>query len=128
MVIMMKNGFKGPGYQRGVSKFGLLIMGIFVAMFLTVGLKVGPLYMDNNVVTSLADDLVADGTANRLRVDEIRQRFADALRLNSIYDFNLSDIQIVRGGGQTSIRIAYERRMPLFANLDIVAVFDHTAQ
>jgi len=111
-----------------VSKFGLLIMGIFIAGFLTVGLKVGPLYMDNDVLTSLADDLVADGTANRLQVEEIRQRFADALRLNSIYDFDLSDIEIRRGGGVTAIRIAYERRLPLVANLDIVAVFDHTAQ
>ncbi len=124
----MVNGFKGPGYQRGVSKFGLLIMGLFVALFLTVGLKVGPLYMDNNTLTSMADDMIADGTANRLAVDEIRQRFADALRLNAIYDFDLSDIAIRRGGGETSIRIAYERRLPLFANLDIVAVFDHTAQ
>jgi len=124
----MVNGFKGPSYQRGVSKFGLLIMGLFVALFLTVGLKVGPLYMDNNTLTSMADDMIADGTANRLAVDEIRQRFADALRLNAIYDFDLSDIEIRRGGGVTSIRIAYERRLPLFANLDIVAVFDHTAQ
>ena len=73
----MANGFKGPNRQRGVSKLGLLIMGIFVALFLTVGLKVGPLYMDNNVLTTLADDLVDDGTANRLEVSEIRQRFAD---------------------------------------------------
>ena len=84
--------------------------------------------MDNSVVTSLADELVADGTADRLTVDEIKQRFSDALRLNSIYDFQLSDIEIVRAGGRTAIRIAYERRMPLLANLDIVAVFDHTAQ
>lgn len=124
----MANSFKGPGKQRGVSKLGLLIVGIFVVLFLTVGLKVGPLYMDNNVLTTLADDLVEDGTVNRLEIDEIRQRFADALRLNSIYDFNLSDIEIRRGGGRTTIRIAYERRLPLLANLDIVAVFDHTAQ
>ena len=103
-------------------------MGAIVALFLTVGLKVGPLYLDNNVVTTLADDLVADGSANRLRGEEIRQRFADALRLNSIYDFDLSDIEVIRSGGQTQIRIAYERRMPLIANLDVVAVFDHTAQ
>ena len=123
----MGKGFNYPGYQRGVSKLGLLIMGIFIALFLTVGLKVGPLYMDNSVLTGLADDMVADGTANRLRVDEIRQRFADALRLNSIYDFDLSDIEIIRSGGQTAIRISYERRLPLVGNLDIVAVFDHTA-
>lgn len=128
MVNIMGNSFKGPGYQRGVSKVGLLIMGVLVALFLMVGLKVGPLYLDNSVVTSLADELVADGNADRLRVDEIKQRFADALRLNSIYDFQLSDIEVVRSGGRTAIRIAYERRMPLLANLDIVAVFDHTAQ
>jgi len=128
MVNNMANDFKGPNRQRGVSKLGLMIMGIFVALFLTVGLKVGPLYMDNNVMTSLADDLVGDGTANRLEMTEIRQRFADALRLNSIYDFELEDIEIRRGGGRTAITIAYERRIPLFANLDIVAVFDHTAQ
>lgn len=128
MVSVMTKGFKGPDRQRGVSKLGLLIMGIFVALFLTVGLKVAPLYMDNDVLNSLADDLVDDGTANRLQIEEIRQRFADALRLNSIYDFDLADIEIRRGGGRTSIRIAYERRLPLFANLDIVAVFDHTAQ
>ncbi len=124
----MGNGFNGPVSQRGVSKLGLLIMGVFVALFLTIGLKVGPLYMDSNVLTTLADDMVADGTANRLREEEIRQRFADALRLNSIYDFDLSDIDIIRSGGRTGIRISYERRLPLFANLDIVAVFDHTAQ
>ena len=53
---------------------------------------------------------------------------AFALRLNAIYDFELSDISISRAGGATSIRIAYERRMPLLANIDIVAVFDHVSQ
>jgi hypothetical protein len=128
MVITMTNGFNGPARQRGVSKLGLLILGIFVALFLTVGIKVGPLYMDNDIVTTLADDLIADGTANRLTVEEIRQRFANTLRLNAIYDFRLEDIQIIRGGGRTVIRVAYERRIPLFLNLDLVAVFDHTAQ
>jgi len=128
MVITMVKGFNGPARQGGVSKLGLLILGIFVALFLTVGIKVGPLYMDNDIITSLADDLIADGTANRLSVEEIRQRFANAMRLNAIYDFNLSDIEIIRGGGRTVIRIDYERRIPLFLNLDLVAVFDHTAQ
>jgi hypothetical protein len=124
----MNKELKGPAHQRGVSKLGLLIIGIFIASTLTVGLKVAPAYMDNGFVNGLADDLVNDGTADRLQISEIRQRFADSLRINGIYDFDLSDIEIRRNGGQTTIRIAYERRMPLIANLDIVAVFDHTAQ
>jgi hypothetical protein len=84
--------------------------------------------MDYNVLRSTADGLIEDGSANRLTVDEIRLQFANALRLNAIYDFELSDIEIYRGGGRTSIIIEYERRVPLVANLDIIAAFQHTAE
>lgn len=114
-----------PAQQRGVSRLGLLILGLFVASFLTLGLKLGPLYLDYNVLTTVADELVADGSADRMSRDDIRQRFAAALRLNSIYDFDLADIQIARSGGRTTIEIAYERRLPLIANLDIVAAFNY---
>lgn len=124
----MVRQFNGPAGQRGVSKLGLLILGLFVAAFLTVGLKVGPLYMDFNVLKSTADEMVADGSLQRLTVDEIRLGFANALRLNAIYDFNLNDIEIYRGGGRTIITIDYERRVPLVANLDIIAAFNHSAE
>ena len=124
----MNIGQCGPAYQRGYSKLGLLILGMFIAVFLTFGLKVGPLYLDNNVLVKLADELVSDGTADGMTGEEIRIRFANAIRLNTITGFNLDDIKIFRNGGDTSISIAYERRVPIFANIDVIAAFDHTAE
>jgi hypothetical protein len=125
----MTNGNIGPSYQLGVSKLGLVLLIAFTASILTMGLKVGPFYLDNSVLIGVAEELVVDGTASDLTLDEIRQRFATALRLNGIYGFDLGDIQVSRSnGGRTAIHIAYERRVPMFANLDVIAAFDHTSQ
>ncbi|MBL4821125.1 MAG: DUF4845 domain-containing protein [Gammaproteobacteria bacterium] len=124
----MTNANYGPANQWGASKLGMLLLVFFIAAFLTLGLKVGPLYMDNSMVINLADDMVEDGSADALDPSQIRLQFANALRLNSIYDFELSDIEISRNRGKTAIRIAYERRVPMFANLDVVVAFDHISQ
>ena len=124
----MKNGYFGPTRQAGVSMFGLLILVVFTAFILTLGLKVGPFYLDDSVLTGLADEMVEGGIADELTADEIRQRFANTLRLNGVYGFDLNDIQISRNGGRTAIHISYERRVPMVANLDVVAEFEHTSQ
>jgi hypothetical protein len=124
----MNIGQCGPAYQKGVSKLGLLILGMFIAVFLTVGLKVGPLYLDNDVLADLADEMVESGSADDMSGDEILIRFANTIRLNTITGFDLDDIKIFRNGGDTTISIAYERRVPIIGNLDIIAAFDHTAE
>lgn len=112
--------------QRGISKFGLMMLILLVAGTLTVGLKVGPLYIDHNLMTNLAKQLVESGQADDMSVTEVREKFGSTLRLNNINGFNLSDIKLARVDGKAAIRIAYERRVPLFANLEIIAVFDDT--
>ena len=112
--------------QKGVSKFGLLVLVLVIAGFFSIGLKVAPLYIDHNVLTGVARALVEGGTADDMTVTEIRERFSSQLRLNNISGFDVSDIRVSRADGGTVIRIAYERRVPLFANLEIIAVFDDT--
>ena len=115
--------------QRGISKFGLLMLGLIIAAFFTVGLKVGPIYVDHSLMAGLAEDLVESGQANSMTLAEVREKFGNTLRLNNINGFDLSNIRMARlDGGGTAIRIAYERRVPLIGNLDIIAVFDNTYQ
>jgi len=112
--------------QRGISKFGLVMLMLIVVSFLTVGLKVAPLYIDHNLLTGLAEELVESGEADGMTVTQVRERFGNTIRLNSITDFDLANIRVARVEGQTTIRIAYERRVPLIANIEIIAVFDNT--
>ncbi|MBT5718208.1 MAG: DUF4845 domain-containing protein, partial [Gammaproteobacteria bacterium] len=46
------------------------------------------------------------------------------LRINNITDFDLSNITLRKESDQAIISIAYERRVELIANLDVVAKFD----
>ena len=47
--------------QQGASKLGLLVMFLLVAVFLTAGLKVVPLYIAHNLILAICDELIETG-------------------------------------------------------------------
>lgn len=114
--------------QAGASKLGLLMTFLMIALFLTVGLKVGPLYLEDNIVTSYSATLLESGEANDLTTSELRRRVGDNLRINNVQDFDLNSIRLSKENDEPVITIAYERRVELFLNLDVVAKFDTVLQ
>ena len=110
--------------QAGVSKFGMLMVFILIVTFLTFGLKVVPLYVDHNLVTGICEELIENGEAVNMTTTDVRQRVSNTLRINNITDFDLSSITMRKENDQAIITIAYERRVELAANLDVVAKFD----
>ena len=114
--------------QRGVSKTGLLLLVALLGLFFTFGLKVGPIYVDHNLITGLCQDLIDNGEANNMTVSDVRNRVSNTLRINNVTGFDLSSIRMRKESGEAIITIAYEKRVPLIANLDIVAVFDSTLE
>ena len=110
--------------QAGVSKFGMMMVFILIVMFLTFGLKVVPLYVDHNLVTGICEELIENGEANNMTLSDIRQRVSNTLRINNVTDFELSSITMRKENDSAIITIAYERRVELIANLDVVAKFN----
>jgi len=110
--------------QKGVSKLGILMLFILIVGTLTFGLKVAPLYVDHNLITGICEELIENGEASNMSVTDIRQRVANSLRINNITGFDLSDIKLRKENDEPIITIAYERRLELVANLDIIAMFD----
>jgi hypothetical protein len=53
---------------------------------------------------------------------------SNTLRINNVTDFDLSSITTRKENDQAIIIIAYERRVELAANLDVVAKFDTVLQ
>jgi hypothetical protein len=97
------------------------MMFILVVSFLTFGLKVVPLYVDHNLVSGVCEELIENGEAANMTITEIRQRVSNTLRINNVTDFDLSSITLRKENDQAIITIAYERRVELAANLDVVA-------
>lgn len=114
--------------QRGATKLGLLMLGLYIATFLTVGLKITPIYVNNNLVTGICRELIENGEATNMTQREVRERVSNSLRVNNVPDFDLSSISVRRVSNAPIITIAYETRVPLVANLDMVVVFDTTLQ
>lgn len=114
--------------QRGVSKFGLLMLFVLVTGFLTAGLKVAPLYVDHNLIAGICEELVDNGEAANMTITDVRNRVSNSLRINNITGFDLSDITMRKENNEAIITIDYERRVELIANLDIVAKFNTVLQ
>jgi len=101
---------------------------LFIAAGLTGGLKVVPLYVDHNLITGVCKELIENGEAVNMTVTDVRNRVGNSLRINNIRDFELSDITMRKENNQPIITIAYERRVELVANLDVVAKFNTVLQ
>jgi len=123
---MKKTAVNNLSRQRGISSAGVLLIAVLLGLFFTVGLKVGPLYVDHNLITGLCQDLIDNGEANGMTVTEVRDRISSTLRINNVTDFDLNSIRMRKENGEAIITVGYEKRVPLIANLDIVATFDES--
>ena len=123
---MNKTALNHLSRQRGISSAVILMIALLLGLFFTFGLKVGPLYVDHNLITGLCQGLIDNGEANTLTVTEVRDRVSSTLRINNITDFDLNSIFMREENGEAIITVAYEKRVPLVANLDIVATFDES--
>ena len=123
---MKKTAVNNLSRQRGISSAGVLLIAVLLGLFFTVGLKVGLLYVDHNLITGLCQDLIDNGEANGMTVTEVRDRISSTLRINNVTDFDLNSIRMRKENGEAIITVAYEKRVSLIANLDIVATFDES--
>ena len=112
--------------QRVIYSAGVLLIAVLLGLFFTVGLKVEPLYIDQNLIRGLCQDLIDNGEANSMTVTEVRDRTSSTLRINNVTDFDLNSIRMLKEYGEGFITVAYEKRVPLIATLDIVATFDES--
>ena len=124
---MKKIQLKSLREQAGVSNFGLFVGFILIMSFITFGLKVVPLYVDHNLISGVCEELIENAEAENTTTTEIWQRVSNTLRINNVTDFAPSSITMRKGNVQAII-IAYERRVELAANLDVVAQFDTVLQ
>ncbi len=113
-----------PVAQRGFSKFGLLMTLIVLVCFLTFGLKILPVYIDHNFVKGFAEDMVEIGRASSMTQAEVREEVGRGLAINNVREFDINSITTSISDGDSVISIKYERRIPLFSNVDIVVSFN----
>lgn len=105
-------------YQRGVALSGLIFWGFVLFFVALLGMKVLPTAIEyfkikkdcKTVVAQIGKDATVADVRNAFN------RFADIDQL----DFKGNQLDISKENGQIVISFAYEKRIPLFANVSLL--------
>lgn len=106
-------------HQRGVALSGLIFWGIVIALISVLAMKVAPTAI---VYYKIVKDIkaVAAQATPESTVPDIRKAFDKYAEVDHITDFDSSQLEISKDGGKVVIEFAYEKRIPLFANISLL--------
>lgn len=110
--------------ERGASLtatlLGLLVAGIFLA----VGFKLYSPYWEHGTIASVVEGVSTDLEELKKPVGEIRRDIDRRFRINQVSLPERDDLKIELKEGVLYFDLAYERRVPMFYNVDAVVKFE----
>ena len=112
--------------QRGMTMLGFLMVLCLGIFFAYCAMKIVPMYIEfysvKQALKGLADDKELAGASK----EEVRTRYLKRLEMSYADHVKKMDaLKFESGDGGLKLIVDYERREPLFANLDVVGKF-HT--
>lgn len=110
--------------QRGWSLWSLLTTLVTVMVLGTLAVRLLPVYVDHNMVITVSRSIMDSRDTANLSQGQFRREVSRSLRINNISEVDPDSVTLVRAGGDMSVRIHYERRVPLFRNIELLVSFD----
>jgi hypothetical protein len=108
--------------QRGATLTTTIIAIFIGGFFLTLVFKLGPHYLDNRIVAGSLEQVGQSGLQGQSSTD-IRRKIGDFFTINNIRDISASKVKIKRSPEGVVLSLDYEKRVELFANVDVVLKF-----
>jgi len=111
--------------QRGVTLSGLIYWCVALALAAVLLLRVIPSYIEYFKLLKDAKATVAQVSSSDATVADVRKTF-DRYAEVDMLDFKSTDLDISKNNGRVVIEFAYEKRIPLFANVSLVINYKGT--
>ncbi|WP_153132855.1 DUF4845 domain-containing protein [Dechloromonas hortensis] len=105
-------------HQRGVALSGLLFWSVVLFFFSIVGIKIAPTVIEYYKIKKDCKAVVAQ-IGKDATVADVKKSFDRFADIDSL-DFKSDQLDISKENGQIVISFAYEKRIPLFANVSLV--------
>ena len=109
--------------QSGMTMLGFLITLAVVMFFLYCGMKIVPMYTEFYSVKKALASIANEQNAQITSKDKIRALFARHMQIDYVSVIKPEMLKIESTDTGYNMLMDYERRTPLFANLDVVAKF-----
>ncbi len=117
-----------PSYRtasRGFSLTGALIWVLLIGGAATLGLKLGPYYLQFWTVRSVMDDTARNPEVAAMGRQAIIQTLEKKLYINDVRSVKNENFSFEKTDTGRVLGVHYEVREHLVANLDVVLTFDH---
>ncbi len=111
--------------QRGLSPVGILFVSCAFAFFVMAGLKLGEHYIDYNTIRAVFKEVGDRPGIKQLSTGAKYDEISKALTLNNIREWSIRDNAYF---SNEAIGFAYEQRIHMFANIDVVLSFEYEAE
>lgn len=105
-----------PAKQRGISLSGLIFVLAVLGVIAVFAMKVFPTYLEYKA----SKDAIAAAKATSGSDREMRQAFDKNADINRIEAIAGSDLIISKESGETELSFAYQKKVPLFANVSLL--------
>jgi hypothetical protein len=122
---MKKTSLSSMRRQSGASTLVILIMVLFFGALLTLGIKLGPAYLDDKTISEAVESIRDTEGLSRMGAAQIRTLINKRLIVNNVRSLKTEDISIEKDGNVALIVVEYEVRENLFRNIDSVIHFKH---
>jgi Tfp pilus assembly major pilin PilA len=107
--------------QRGVTLMGMIVACIVIVIVAIGGLKIAPAYIEYFKVKKAVKAVAQANPA--ATVGEIRYAFQLRQAIDDIDVIGPKDLEVTKEGNEVVVSFAYPKRIPLFANVNVVIDF-----
>jgi hypothetical protein len=114
--------------QQGMSMWEMMFILVVIGFVATAAVKMGPAYMDNNVVK---DALVAvqqsfsGANIQEVSDGEIKSKIGKYFDVNMVNDVIIASVKVTRDKQKVILSVNYEIRQNFISNVDVVMVFNN---
>ncbi len=113
--------------QRGAGMIGIIFILIGLSIIGTLGVKLGPMFVDNMTIEEVIRQVASDPETQNMSNRSLRNALEKRLLINGL-DQYAKQASFQRDEGITYLTLNYERRDNLWGNVDIIAVFENSAE
>ncbi|MES1992324.1 MAG: DUF4845 domain-containing protein [Pseudomonadota bacterium] len=114
--------------QRGIGLIGLMTLIAIGGFAVYTVFALMPIYSEYLQVRSSVDSLNEGAPETDLNTRRLQDLLQRRFMVNSITHVGPHDITITPAQGYFRVVVAYEVRIPWFANIDLVTKFQHETQ
>jgi len=109
--------------QQGVTALGWMIILGLIAFFVSLGLKIYPIYWENYNVKSALKSLAKTQGISRMSRGQIRSLLQKKLDINYITTIKKNNVKVNKRNGAAVVEVTYTVKTPLIAQLSLLAEF-----